>query len=137
MTLDNEAVVRIGTFMVVKALAVGVEAGVDELEDGVETTKLKPHGGVTPAGNELGIVIVAVGVHEDEIVEVELADVDELLLVLVFSLVLVLEPTTTLMPQGILNPDDGKAEAIVIVVVGVHWVTTLTPHKGVMPLGNL
>lgn len=133
MTLDNEAVVRIGTFMVVKALPDGVEAGADELEE-LETTKLKPHGGVTPAGNELGIVIVAVGVQEDEIVEVEdeLVDEDELVLVLPLAL-----PTTTLTPQGILKPDDGKAEAIVTVVVGVHWVTTLTPHNGVIPLGNL
>ena len=114
MTLDNEAVVRIGTFMVVKALPDGVEDGVDELEDGAETTKLKPHGGVTPVGNELGIVIVAVGVQEDEIVEVE-GELVLLVLVLLFAL-----PTTTLTPQGILKPDDGKAEAIVTVVVGAH-----------------
>lgn len=40
-------------------------------------------------------------------------------------------------PQGTTNPEVGNEELTVSVVVGVHWVTKLTSHLGVKPLGTL
>lgn len=92
MTKDVIVVPNTGILKVVMAVLViggggGGAAAVDtttttELEEevdvlevvGIETTKLKPHGGVIPVGNDVGIVIVAVGVQTD-VVEVTVLEV--------------------------------------------------------------
>lgn len=64
----------------------------------------------------------------------------ELLVHILFEVVELLGETltavTTLIPQANEIPDDGKGPGRVIVVVGVHILTTLTSHLGITPDGK-